>query len=93
MFYHFDRDICPKVLSKLKRGGFLICKNSLSWNSYKGVAPVSIRPLARSEILSMLPGLRLMHHQERPVRHCGVVEYVGKKPSSGYVNVGDCFSI
>jgi SAM-dependent methyltransferase len=85
MFYHFDRDICPKVLSTLKPGGFLICKSSLSWNSYEAVAPASIRPLARSEILSMLPGLRVMHHQERPVRHRGVVEYVGKKPSGVFV--------
>jgi SAM-dependent methyltransferase len=74
MFYHFDRDICPQVLSTLKPDGFLICKSSLSWDSYEGVAPVNIRPLARSEILSMLPGLRVMHHQERPVRHRGVVE-------------------
>src|SRR5580704_6763247 len=80
MFYHFDRDICPKVLSALKTGGILICKSSVSWNSYEGVAPVSIRPLARNEILSMLPGLRVMQHQERPVRDRGVVEYVGKKP-------------
>jgi SAM-dependent methyltransferase len=79
MFYHFDRDICPKVLSTLRPGGFLICKSSLSWDSYEGAAPASIRPLARSEILSMLPGLRVMHHQERPVRDRGVVEYVGKK--------------
>ena len=57
MFYHFDRDICPKVLSTLKAGGILICKSSLSWDSYKGAAPVNMRPLERSEILSMLPGL------------------------------------
>jgi ubiquinone/menaquinone biosynthesis C-methylase UbiE len=34
MFYHFDRDICPKVISALKPGGILICKSSLSWNGY-----------------------------------------------------------
>jgi hypothetical protein len=81
MFYHFDRDTCPRVLSTLKPGGFLICKSSLSWDSYEGAAPVSIRPLERSEILSALPGLQVMHHQERPVRDRGVVEYVGRKPS------------
>jgi hypothetical protein len=79
MFYHFDRDICPKVLSTLKTGGILICKSSVSWDSYEGAAPAS-RPLARSEILSMLSGLWVMHHQERPVSDRGVVEYVGKKP-------------
>jgi SAM-dependent methyltransferase len=88
MFYHFDRDICPKVLSTLKPDGFLICKSSLSWDSYEGVASGSIRPLARSEILSMLPGLRVMHHQDRPVRHRGVVEYVGKKPSGSFNRIG-----
>ena len=86
MFYHFDRDICPKVLSTLKPDGFLICKSSLTWDSYEEVAPGSISPLARSEILSMLPGLRVMHHQERPVRHRGVVEYVGKKPSGSSID-------
>jgi SAM-dependent methyltransferase len=79
MFYHFDRAICPKVLSALKPGGVLICKSSLSWDPYEGAAPVSIMPLARGEILSMLLGLEVMHHQERPVRDRGVVEYVGKK--------------
>ena len=86
MFYHFDRDICSRVLLALKPGGFLICKSSLSWDSYEGTAPVSIRPLERSEILSMLRGLRVMHHQERLVRDRGVVEYVGKKPSN--ISVG-----
>jgi SAM-dependent methyltransferase len=81
MFYHFDRNICPKVLSTLKPGGFLICKSSLSWDSYEGAAPTSIKPLERSEILSMLPGLQVMHHQERSVRDRGVVEYLGKKPA------------
>jgi SAM-dependent methyltransferase len=81
MFYHFDRGICAKVLSTLKPGGFLICKSSLSWNSCNVSAPAGIRPLARSEILTMLPTLQVIHHQERPVRDRGVVEYVGKKPA------------
>ena len=81
MFYHFDRAICPSVLSTLKPGGVLICKCSLSWDSYGGSDPLSIRPLARNEILSTLPGLQVMSHQERHVRNRGVVEYVGKKPA------------
>ena len=85
MFYHFDRDLCPRVLSTLKPGGILICKSSLSWGPYEGTAPVNIWPLAKGEILSMLPGLQVMHHQERPVRGRGVVEYVGKKPSGVFV--------
>ncbi len=78
MFYHLDRDICPQVLSTLKPGGFLICKSS-ACDSYEGVAPANLRPLAEGEILSLFPGLPLLHHQERPVRDRGVVEYVGNK--------------
>jgi SAM-dependent methyltransferase len=82
MFYHFDRDICPRVLSTLKPGGFLICKSSACWDHpYEGIAPVNLRPLAKSEILSLLPAVSALHHQERPVRDRGVVEYVGKKPA------------
>lgn len=79
IFYHFDRDICSSVLSALKPGGFLICKSALSWDGYEGTPPTSIEQLRRSEILSMLPGLRVMHHEERPVRNRGVAEYVGMK--------------
>jgi SAM-dependent methyltransferase len=79
MFYHLDRDICPQVLSTLKPGGFLICKSSVCWDSYEGIAPANIRPLAKGEILSLFPELPVLHHQERPVRDRGVAEYVGKK--------------
>jgi SAM-dependent methyltransferase len=79
MFYHFDRDICPRILSALKPGGFLICKSSLSWDTHEGTAPTTMGPLAKNEILSMLPELIAIHHQERPVRDRGVVEYVGRK--------------
>ena len=82
MFYHFDRDICPRILSALKPGGFLICKSSLSWDTHEGTAPTTIGPLAKNEILSMLPELIAIHHQERPVRDRGVVEYVGSKYGS-----------
>jgi SAM-dependent methyltransferase len=82
MFYHFDRDICRRVFSALKPGGFLICKSSLIWGTYEGTDPTSTKPLAKSEILSMLPELRAIYHQERPVRDRGVVEYVGRKHGS-----------
>jgi SAM-dependent methyltransferase len=77
MFYHFDRDICRRVVSALKPGGFLICKSSLSWGTDAGTDPTSTKPLAKSEILSMFPELRSIYHQERPVSDRGVVEYVG----------------
>jgi SAM-dependent methyltransferase len=84
MFYHFDRDICRRVLSALKPGGFLICKSSLSWSTYQGTAPANIAPLEKGEILSMLPELKTVHHQERPVRDRGVVEYIGRKSRATY---------
>jgi hypothetical protein len=34
--------------------------------------------LEKWELLSMLPALRVLHEQERPVRGHGVVEYVGR---------------
>jgi SAM-dependent methyltransferase len=79
MFYHFDRDICPRILAALKPGGFLICKSSLSWDIYEGTNLTSTKPLEKSEILSMFPELRTVYHQERPVLDRGVVEYVGRK--------------
>jgi SAM-dependent methyltransferase len=79
MFYHLDREICPQVLAALRPGGFLICKSSVCCDSYEGVAPANLRPLAKNEILSLFPELSVLHHQERPVRDRGVVEYVGKK--------------
>ncbi len=79
MFYHLDREICPQVLSTLKPGGFLICKSSVCWDAYEGVAPANLKPLAKGEILSLFQELPALHHQERPVRDRGVAEYVGKK--------------
>ncbi len=80
MFYHFDRDVCPSVLSTLRSGGLLICKSSVAWNTYEGTAPPNLQPLGKGEILTMLPGLQVLQHHERPVRDRGVVEYVGQKP-------------
>ncbi len=78
MFYHFDRDLLSKVLSSLKPGGLLICKSYMIWLSYDGTAPRNLQPLKNGELLSMLPGLQVLHHKERPVRDHGVVEYVGR---------------
>ena len=80
MFYHLDRDICGQVLSTLKPGGFVICKSSACWDTDEGTAPANLKPLAKRELLSLLPELQVLHHQERPVRDRGVAEYVGKKP-------------
>ena len=82
LFYHLDRSLCDKIVSALKPGGFLLCKTSLRWDSDERSTPASPDPLERNEILSLVPELSVMYHQERPVRNRGVVEFVGKKGTS-----------
>jgi SAM-dependent methyltransferase len=79
LFYHLDRALCEKIVSALKPGGVLICKTSLRWDSPERWTPANSDPLRRNEILSLVPGLSVMYHQERPVLERGVVELVGKK--------------
>jgi SAM-dependent methyltransferase len=79
LFHHLDRNLCERIVSALKPGGFLICKSSLQWDSADTCSPASTDPLQRNEILSLVPELNVMYHRERPVRDRGVVEFVGKK--------------
>jgi SAM-dependent methyltransferase len=74
LFYHLDRRLFPKIASALKPGGFLICKMSLRWD----VVGLTADVLNRNELPSLVPELQALHHQERPVRERGVVEFVGK---------------
>jgi len=78
LFYHFDRSLFPKVVSALKPGGLLICKMSLRWD-LGATLTVADNFLHRSELPSLVPDLRVLHHQERPVRDRGVVEFAGRK--------------
>jgi tellurite methyltransferase len=82
LFYHLDRALCEKIVSALKPGGFLICKASVRWDSNERLTPSNADPLERNEILSLVPGLGVMHHRERPVLDRGVVELVGRKPEA-----------
>jgi len=79
LFYHLDRSLFPKIVSALKPGGLLICKMSLRWDSGDGLTTASTNPLHRNELPSLVPELNVLHHQERPVRDRGVVEFVGRK--------------
>jgi hypothetical protein len=79
LFYHLDRSLFPKIVSALKPGGFLICKMGLRWD----VPGSASDPLSRNELPSLVPELQALHHQERPVRDRGVVEFVGKKKEIG----------
>jgi tellurite methyltransferase len=82
LFYHLDRSLCEKIMSALKPGGFLICKSSLRWDSDERSISVSLKPLERNEILSLVPDLSVMYHRERPVLDRGVVEFVGRMPET-----------
>ena len=79
LFYHLDRSLFPRIVSALKPGGLLICKMSLRWDSGEGLTTASTNPLHRNELPSLVPELDVLHHQERPVRDRGVVEFVGRK--------------
>jgi SAM-dependent methyltransferase len=80
LFYHLDRNLFPKIVSALKPGGLLICKMSLRWNSDRKSTGLNTDPLGRDELLSLVPDLHVLYHQERPVRDRGVVEFIGSKP-------------
>ena len=79
LFYHLDRSLFPKIVSALKPGGLLISKMSLRWDSDESLTTASTNPLHRNELPSLVPELDVLHHQERPVRDRGVVEFVGRK--------------
>src|SRR6266446_206815 len=79
LFYHLDRSLFPRIVSALKSGGLLICKMSLRWDSGESLTAASTNPLHRNELPSLVPELDVLHHEERPVRDRGVVEFVAKK--------------
>jgi hypothetical protein len=78
-FYHLDRGLSLRMMSALKKDGFLICKNRLNWGSEGDHTPSDTGPLGANEILSLFPELQVVYHGERSVRGRGVLEYVGKK--------------
>jgi SAM-dependent methyltransferase len=79
LFYHLDRSLFPRIVSALKPGGLLLCKMSLRWDSGESLTTASTNPLHRNELPSLVPELDVLHHQERPVRDRGVVEFAGRK--------------
>jgi SAM-dependent methyltransferase len=79
LFYHADRNLLPKVVSALNPGGLLICKLGLRWDTDAGLTAGGTDPLHRNELPSLFPDLHVLHHQERQVRHRGVVEFAGRK--------------
>jgi SAM-dependent methyltransferase len=83
LFYHLDRALFPKIVSALNPGGWFICKMALHWGPEIKSEKANLRPLERNEILSLVPGLHVLDHRERPVRDRGVVEFAGRSPEYG----------
>jgi SAM-dependent methyltransferase len=79
LFYHLDRRLFPKVVSALNPGGLFICKMAVQWQFKAVPSNGAGDPLGRSEMVSLVPGLDVLDHRERPVRDRGVVEFVGSK--------------
>jgi 2-polyprenyl-3-methyl-5-hydroxy-6-metoxy-1,4-benzoquinol methylase len=49
MFDHVDREICSRVVSAMKRGGFLISKSALNWEEYEGNSSANTALLRKNE--------------------------------------------
>jgi SAM-dependent methyltransferase len=79
LFYHADRSLFSKLVAALKPGGLLICKLSIGWDTNARLTLVASDPLNRNELPTIVPELCVLHHQERPVRDRGVVEFAGRK--------------
>jgi SAM-dependent methyltransferase len=80
LFYHLDRRLFPKIVSALNPGGLFVCKMAVHWSAEIAFGCANFRPLDKNELASLVPGLQVIDHLERPVRDRGVVEFVGKKP-------------
>jgi SAM-dependent methyltransferase len=80
LFYHLDRGLFPKIVSALNPGGVFICKMAVQWGSEPAPGKNNSKTLERNELLSLVPGLHVIDHRERPVRDRGVVEFAGRNP-------------
>ena len=82
LFYHLDRCLFPKIVSALNPGGLFVCKMAVHWDGEIAFGNANFRPLDKNELASLVSGLQVIDHHERPVRDRGVVEFVGKKPDT-----------
>ena len=85
LYYHLDRSLFPKIVSALNPGGLFVCKMPMHWGTEKALARGNLELLYQDEIVSLLPGLQVIDHHERPVRDRGVVEIAARKPSANRV--------
>ena len=82
LYYHFDRSLFPKFVSALTPGGLFLCKMAVHWGCEIALARANLNLLYRDELVSLVPGLQVIDHHERPVRDRGVVEIAARKPSA-----------
>jgi SAM-dependent methyltransferase len=85
LYYHFDRSLFPKIVSALNPGGLFLCKMPVHWCSELAPARANLKLLYQDEIMSLVPGLQVIDHHERPVRDRGVVEIAARKPFANQV--------
>jgi SAM-dependent methyltransferase len=88
LFYHLDRSLFPALVSALKPGGLFICKMAVHFGSGDDLKQIHSTPLGRNELLSLITGLEILEHNERPVRDRGVAEFAGRKVCSSYLGHG-----
>ena len=79
LFYHLDRTLFPKIVHALNPSALFICKMAVQWSSETALDKTKFTPLSRNELPSLVPGLWVVSHHERPVKDRGVVEFVGRK--------------
>jgi SAM-dependent methyltransferase len=85
LYYHLDRSLFSKIISALNPGGLFLCKMPMHWGSEIALPRANLKLLYQDEIVSLLPGLQVIDHHERPVRDRGVVEIAARKPSANRV--------
>lgn len=79
LFYHFDRTLCPTLTQALRPGGLIVTKLALEWITGSSTRRAPDSPPTRGELPTLLSGVQVLHHAERPVGHRGVVEFLGQK--------------
>ena len=78
VFYHNERKLFRKLVSALNPGGMLICKLRLQSDTHARFTAADTDPNG-DELPLLFPKLHVLHHEERPVRDRGVVEFAGRK--------------
>jgi tellurite methyltransferase len=80
-FFYLQREIFPALLASLRPGGLLVYKTYTRLQAKFGGGPTHpMYLLEENELLGAFPGLSVLYYRET-VRHRGVAELIGRKPS------------